>query len=103
MDLLGLSRDDRISAFSGLVPQGLGNQRRCKPPISFSTLASFLDDTRAIHGRSVHECVRVVFWPTSNPLFQGRWPLSKGRKGIAESSATPPTASLYRERIIYND
>jgi hypothetical protein len=32
-------------------------------------------------------------------MFQGRWPLSKGRKGIAESSAT---ASLYRKRIIFN-
>ena len=38
----------------------------------------------------------------SNPLFQGRRLRSIARTGIGESYATPPTASLYRERIIYN-
>jgi hypothetical protein len=45
---------------------------------------------------------RGFFWPMSNPLFQGRRLRSIARTGIGESSATPPTASLYRERIIYN-
>jgi hypothetical protein len=45
---------------------------------------------------------RGFFWPMSNPLFQGRWPRSTGRADIEGSSATPPSASLYRERIVYN-
>jgi hypothetical protein len=42
---------------------------------------------------------RGLFWPMSNPLFQGRWPRSAGRTGIG-GLRTPPSASLYRERII---
>jgi hypothetical protein len=35
VDLLGLSRNCRISPFPGLVPQGHGNQRRCRSASHF--------------------------------------------------------------------
>ena len=41
---------------------------------------------------------RGFFWPMSNPLFQGRWPLLIGRTGIGDLRH-PPSASLYRERM----
>ena len=43
---------------------------------------------------------RGLFWPMSNPLFQGRWTLPTGRTSMAVSFATPPSASLYGEHGI---
>jgi hypothetical protein len=42
--------------------------------------------------------LRGFFWPMSNPLFQGSWPLLIGR-----TPPSHPSASLYRERMIYTD
>jgi hypothetical protein len=45
--------------------------------------------------------LKSFFWPMSNPLFQALASVDRacGHKG---SSAIPPSASLYRERIVYS-
>jgi hypothetical protein len=43
---------------------------------------------------------RCFFWPMSNPLFPGSWTSVDRAYRHRGCSATPPSASLYRERII---
>ena len=62
---------------------------------------SRIDSAISRRTRIDHTCLgsRGFFWPTSNPLFQGRWHRSTGRAGIRDPPPTPPSASLYSERM----
>jgi len=47
-----------------------------------------------------HTCLgsRGFFWPTSNPLFQGRWHRSTGRAGMRDPPPSrPPRRSIVSE------
>ena len=100
-----------VARFRTFAPEQMSSNRSLTRSQARSLLSiARLKMTRSRLDRAISKRTRMdqtcfgsrgFFWPISNPLFQGRWPLSIGLKGIGDPPPPrPPRRSIASGSLI---